>query len=446
MNWNIKPSLGLWMLLTFWAVMPNASAKTNHEKVRTITKEFDVNDQSIIDITHDRGPAVIEYYDGAKAKLEVIVTVRGENEEDLETILSKYSLDINTSSNFIKIVSSANITGWSMRSVISKKQYNIKFRDGSRIKTRVDRIKAALKLWVPKVEEVKIKNKHDDIRTNDLPFSLHVELFDGSLNAGTIQGEFELTLKHGDGETGKVGHATLDLFDSRVEMKDAQKVQVKSKHSRLRMENIESLDVSSVDSEIRLLSVQSEVDIKDKHSTFRAQEIGSGNWNLFDTKVTLEKADDLLIESKHSEFRINQIQQLELDIFDSDFDIQTLGAIKATRSKHSNFSIDQVNQSLDFREAFDVRLRASSVAPSFSGLDYTGKHGTIELPLNESNIPHLLDIDVKHGRVDYQESAYEVAKHVEKGAELVLRARMKSTDDNGPKVKIRGEDLKLELD
>ena len=168
-------------------------AKVNHEVSKTFTKEFAIHENHTLQLEHRRGNIEVAYYDGTQAKVEVKVTIRGDIKEDLELVLDKYTLEAETSGNKITLNSTFNILQWSSSSggVFSRAKYRLRFKDDFEINSRVSDIKANLKLWIPKIHQLNLSNKHNDIYLSDLPCAVKVSLFSGDLKAGAISGDLK---------------------------------------------------------------------------------------------------------------------------------------------------------------------------------------------------------------------------------------------------------------
>lgn len=338
-------------------------AKVDNERTRTVTKEFEVNAGSTVSIAHKRGDIEVEYYDGDKAKLQVLLVVRGDVPEDLETVLSKYTFDIETFGDRTEVKSNSNIEKWSTNTgnLFSKGKYQIKFKDGSEITSRVSDIKADLKLWIPQISKLELSSRHEDIRGNDLPFSLDVKVYDGDLRLGNIGGALNLEIKHGSGTMGQLGNAVIELYDSRLKMKDAARLEIKTKHSDIEMSNAESIDLDIYDGEIILGNVASYFNIKEKHASITVNEIGNGTWDMYDSKVRVEKADRLIVKAKHGKYELKNIRSLDLDGYDITLNIGHLGKLSSKQAKHTKFYIDALENSLQFDNAYDAGINAPMV-------------------------------------------------------------------------------------
>ena len=423
-----------------------AFSKSYEEKTKTITKEFKVTAQNEVTITHERGDIEVEYFEGNTAKIEVHLTVRGDNASDLEIMLSKFTVDIQTKGNEVDVNSSFNISKMNKRTagIFGKSSSLLKFKDGTSIKTNISDVNAHLKLWIPTVAVLGLVNKHEDITVSDLSSALEVSLFDGTLTTGDIDGSLQLVLKHGDAIIGDVGNSDLDLFDSDLVMGDAEYVNLVAKHSDIAIGDMNEADMDLFDSAININTVASYLNLIEKHSKIIAAVVENGDWAMFDSKVEIKKAGSLRIKGKHGQYQIGQVNKLILETFDTQFKIDEVETINSSSSRHSKFKIVQLGKSINYEKAFDVRIDADRVGPDFSKINFDGKHSTIDVAL-PAQMKYRVDISMKHGRFGYEKNDFEINEHVEKGGEFIFKGVVKGGMGNTPVIKIRGEDVEVDL-
>ena len=97
------------MTMMFTILSFNVSqAKTVNEKKKTITKEVQVNPTTVMAVDHDFGDIYIEEYQGDVAKIVADITVRGEENVNLDDIISKYEIDVKERGGKVEVNSSFN--------------------------------------------------------------------------------------------------------------------------------------------------------------------------------------------------------------------------------------------------------------------------------------------------------------------------------------------------
>ncbi len=413
------------------------------EKSRVITKEFSVSKESLVSIIHERGNLDVEYHTGAKPVVSVNIVARGENEEDLAFLLSKYTLDIDERAGQVEIRSDTHIENWNQTKALFINRTRIKFDDGSMISSVVEDLDAHLTLKIPMITKLSLKNKYHDINANDIPFNLSIHQFSAAFNAGEITGNLEVSMKYGKVRTGNIQAANLEFFDSKVEIMDATAVVIQDKYSNISLGNMQQADLNLFDADVEFGNVAGTCDIKDKYSKIKMGSIQNGTWDLFDAKVVMDEANSLDIKSKYTQFEINRLSKLELESFDDHFQIANLGLLTASQSKYSNFDIEELAGSLMFEDSFDDKIEVGQVANEFSGLEMDAKYTKVTLPLR--GISYRIDADVKYGKIEYPQGLLETKVHIEENSNLKIQAQSKGAANGNPLVKIRGFDNKVDL-
>lgn len=418
--------------------------KSNYEKRKVFTKEFDVNASSIVDIKHERGNQNIEYYDGNKAIVEVELVVSGDNEQDVETVISKYSIDVNKSGNNVSVNSTTNIKSQIHNSNWFGSKHVVRFKDGSEIRTKIDMIKATMTLKIPKVERLELSNKYNDINTGDLPFDLKVNLFSGAINTGNLDGDFELDMKYGKGRLGNLKNVELDLFDSNLTFQNVGKVDLKDKYSELDFQDAGSVEMDIFDADISFGNIAGDFEIDEKYSEIEAGVVsGNGNWDLFDSKVRIESIGNLEVRSKYSDFDIGKTGDLRIESFDDNFDIEYANSIESRYSKYSEYDIDELNTTLAFLDSFDDDIDIRKVT-NFGGIELEGKYSELLIPIPAS-VKYVLDAELKYGEIEYPESNFDMQTDRKDHSTREIYGKIKGADDSSPKVKIDVYNTKVRL-
>ncbi len=415
-------------------------AKFNHEKTRTVTEEISVDASSLLSIQHERGLLEVIYYDGEKAKLETNLKVKGDDEEDLETLLSKYEISIETEGSEIIVHSSFNISSWSENNVLFYRWFKMKFDDGTQINSKVRIVESKLKLWIPNIEKLTLKNNHNNIVTSDLPFSLEAKVFSGDIKTGDIDGDLTLNLKYGDAILGDMKDAEIELFTAKMKMNSGGNVSLQSKYSDVKIKNLKELDLNIFEGELEMSNVEGKLDIKGKYADLSFGSIKGGEWDLFECDVVLEEATELEWKDRYGKHKINNIGSLETECFETNFDIKRADKIHSNESRYSEFEIDFLGESFESKAAFEEELDIQEIGDSFSGIDFKCRYGKIKLPVIKS---YKLDFKAKYGKVDYDESKLEVIKHIEKNETLTLMTNTKGAGEDSPTIKVRGFEVDL---
>tara|TARA_B100000497_G_C7462684_1_gene285783 strand:+ start:225 stop:557 length:333 start_codon:yes stop_codon:yes gene_type:complete len=107
--------------------------------------------------------------------------------------------------------------------------------------------------------------------------------------------------------------------------------------------------------------------------------------------------------------------------------------------------VENLNEGIFFKKAFDDHLEVENTNSSFSGLEFNGEHSTIKIDLPE-NLYYHVDVDVEYGNIDMIRDEFELNKHVEKNSTLTLLGKKKGTPDSAPIIKVKGKVVNVDIE
>ena len=415
------------------------------ERTHSVTKEVSVNASTKFNFYHQRGPLTIEYYNGATAIIEVNLVARGDVEEDLDLLLSKFKLEESGGSGNKTIKSDDQIKEWNQKKGwFSGEKTRIKFQDGTQINSKIEEYTATAVLKIPMVQSLGLSNKYYDIDVPDVPFNLTVDLFSGKLTGGNVQGDFEAKIKYGSGTIGDVQNSKLDLFDSKFDMSSVHDLEMKDKYSKIKIGPSNSVNAESFDSNLELGSIKGAFDINGKYCEVIAKDFEQGKWDVFDSDIRFTNAKHLDVKTKYSEFGANEVIDMEVHSFDDNFDIERVGNLNSSQSKYSEYTIDEFQGAFKIGESFDDIIRLEVIGSGFAGFEVESKYSKISLPLSD-RIKFQLDAKMKYGGVEFNQEDFDVSSYIKENSEINIQAKVKGAVATSPKVVIRGFSTELKL-
>ncbi len=423
----------------------SVDAKLTYEKTKTVSTEFEVNSNSVVELVHDRGWVNVLYYDGAQAKLEANLVVKGNEKEDVEKLISKYTLEVNNQASKITVNSDFHIETWSSVTwFLGWGTHRVKFSDGEEIKTKIDIIKSDLTLWLPNVAELQLENEYNNIQIGDLSCDVAVSLFSGNLDVGNVDGDLNVELKYGNANIGNFKQANIDIFEGKLFLKNGETLGLKSKYSTIEAGHFNDLNLDVFEGKISLGAIKDELMLKGKYAEIKLESMDRGIWDLFECKVEIDKAVSLELKDQYGNHELKEVESLEVDAFETNFNIGTAGSIISNSDKYAEFKIDLLKSSFLTHASFEGKLNVRSLDTDFQGIDFSGKYGALELPLYQ--IDHYqLDFESTYGKVDYEESKMDISKLVNDGDSFALVGKSKDAATNSALVKVSGFEMSLSI-
>lgn len=215
----------------------SAEAKDVIEKTKTITKEFDVSEDTRIQISNSHGNITIQTWDSKKAKIEAFIKVKADDEESIKNLSNQ--IEIKAEKQGLK-----NVTIETKLKLISniikesnKKTYQkLKFRDGTIIK--VKKYEVNYIITIPSSNPIEIESSfHDVIFENDIIGETNIKMTSGNLIGKNFAKNLNLRLIFSDAKFDKVTNIELKMTSSKLELKKAKNIDFDGRFSDLLINN-----------------------------------------------------------------------------------------------------------------------------------------------------------------------------------------------------------------
>ena len=422
----------------------------------------------IVEVNHRYGDLDVQVSDDNTVRANINFMVEAKTSEDVETIINNLEMEFYEKGDQLTINTKFETENWN---TINGKT-SIHFKNGTRVKG-IKVIKIHFTLFVPKLEELRLSSKYDNIIIHDnIDTQLKVRLHSCKLRAGTINGNMFLEGKYGKMTLGDVtGNLDLNLYDTNIEMGSAKKVNLKSKYSNIKMGDIAGLVHESHDDNVSIKNNNGELVLTSKYSEYEIGGATKANIKSYDDDIEMgdiqgelvlesqysvirmatfanariDSKDDvfiargnekghLMLKSKYSEFKIASLNSIAFESsYDDKIKIGQLGSLKGN-SKYSEFVIDRLEASIDVY-SYDDHLTVEQVAPSFKSVNFGGKYSTLELKM-PPNMKYQLDARMTYGRILYPKQDFELETHIEEGSVIDLKGKIKGALDTSPKITI----------
>jgi len=386
--------------------------KAMHEKTRNIVEEFDADATSDIRFNHRRGEMTAKYIDGTKGRIEAVVSVKGEDLNDVQLILDAMEVKVETMSGRVDITTEHNIKSWSHYTVFFINRHKIVLSDGREVTTKIDQVSITATLYLPKVNQVHLKTKYDDIKIESCKAeNINVDIHSGKLRAGILGADMNIKVKYGELDLQQFGDLKLESHDSKGTIGNIGHLEIQDKYSDFDIGNISSLNASLHDGELDMGMIAGDANITDKYSEIRFGSMKNGTWNLHDSKIEIVDAGQLKIQTKYTEFVLKNVEELQVNAHDDDFNIRSVGILKIPESKYTEYDIDLVKNQMDIDYSHDDDFNISNTTSAFSSLNFNGKYTEIRMPL-PSGKGYTIKGVMKYGDFRYPKDGLRETKYI----------------------------------
>ena len=373
-------SFGLLLLALFLISPLFLQAQVTRNK--RVNKSFSA--KKVVSMDHRYGPLIVRAATDGQVRIEAEITVKAQKEEDAQLVLDEFDIAANESGSTLNLVTDFDVSSWEQ----NNSRIKLKFKKGKKV-TNLKEVKIDIVLYVPALEELRLKNKYDNIEVKDnLAGDLALELYSGRFEVGNVGGALEMKLKYSKGKMGNFVNANLDLYDSEVEFGNGSAVSLVSKYSELFLGNLSSIDMEVYDDKIITGHVTGNITLIDKYSDITFGHFESARMDLYDSEVNLGDGGNVQIKSKYSDIKGTVLGDLHFELsYDDDILVDQVEYLKAD-SKYSNFKIDVLKKGFQLT-SYDDDLHIGRLAGPLGNISFNGKYTDILLDLGKESKYHM---------------------------------------------------------
>ncbi len=422
-----------------------AQANTGvNEETKTYEKTFTTNESTEINLHNRRGNIRIVQIDGSEAKLEVNLTVRGDNATEIQKVFDHFTLDIKNSGNIIDVRSDDQIKSWSQINTLFHNSNKIKFEDRT-IANDIEELEVDMVLYIPKIAKLSTDNKYHDVSFSDLACDLSVSLYSGKLKGDNIDGNLNLELKYGSVNIGAFKDGDIDIYDSKYNSGSAHNVKLHSKYSNINCEDFNSLSLFSYDDEIKMGSVEEEFMLEAKYSNLLMHSFGTADIDGHDTDIKGKNGEKLKLKSKYGSFTFEDIKEASLRMHDDNFEVNSLVDLTIKESKYSEVYIDHFTGAMIVMSSYDDDIYVLNPVTEFKSVDVDLKYSTFKFPI-PPKAGFYLDADTKYGSLDFGGDFHHDYTHEDESSSVLnVQGKANKTKKGAPKITIKAYDSKVDI-
>ncbi|MDA9773832.1 hypothetical protein N9B82_02650 [Saprospiraceae bacterium] len=412
------------------------------EKSKTFKKVLTVNESSIVDIEHRRGDLNIYHTNEKEAYVEVELKVRGSIEEDLQKIIDKFSIEVSEKQNEIYVRTKTKIESWSETNNMFSSKFRIKFSDGDVIKNKIESLELICNLYIPKIKTLRASNRYDNILWDNIDCDVDADIYSGKIEGSSIQGNVKIRSKYSKIFLGDMANGDLNIYNSTVNMGNAENLVIVDKYSKFKLKNAKSLDLKLHDSDLEAEKIDGKLHVVAKYSDLDIESCGSSTIDFHDSDIKLAKCGSMEVESKYSTYILGELTDLLMTSHDDNLIADKICGLEITDSKYSEYKVMRFTGALDVKSSHDDDYVFTKVQ-DFEGLHFVSKYSTLNFPL-ESSQACAINAELKYGSIKIDRSNFVVSREIEKDSKIELEAKTKGT--NHKMVKVVGHDSKFVFD
>lgn len=277
---NYRFLLSLAAIFLVW--QSGFSSDQEVELSKRYSMSYQLSDGAQIDLVNKYGDIIVNTWNKDSVRFDIRITAYGKNDEAVEKLIERVSFDHTSSGKFMKFS-----TVFDRQSGSFKEFWN-SLGDYSKVLINKNNLHIDYDVYLPKSASLYLENKFGDIFINEFTGRCKVSLSQGDIKAGKITGAFNLDLRFGNGSLQDIRNGYLNLQIAEVLINKAQKLDISSSSSTIRISEVSQLRIDSRNDKYRIKNVGS----LNGESTFSNIEISS----LTSELVSNTNFSDLLIE------------------------------------------------------------------------------------------------------------------------------------------------------
>ena len=256
MNKKIQFIIAIFMVLPMLSMANPIKKKWDHEKTKTIKKEFDVNADALLTIKNKYGNVDVISWDQNRVEIEVTITVSGNNESKVIERLSKIDIKFENSRSAVSARTSIENNSKSWYSSNNKMNYEINY-----------------KVKVPVGNSVDLNNDYGTISLNEIKGRAEINCDYGKILIGNLYHENNsINIDYtSDSEIELMNGGSINADYSKFTIVKAKKIELNADYTDSVFENIEELNFACDYGKIEVGSVN----VVDGHGDYLTMRFGN---------------------------------------------------------------------------------------------------------------------------------------------------------------------------
>lgn len=349
------------LVLLFVPFITNANdIKKKHEKSRTIKKEFTVNKDAKVSLKNKYGDLKITTWNQNKVEIEVTITVKGNDLDNVESKFENIDVVFENSSNAV-----------SARTTFEKERKSWSFwKNNNKISYKINYL-----VKMPASNSVDLNNDYGSIILDNLLGSANINCDYGKITIGELSAENNtINLDYCSNSTiGYIKNGDINLDYSKIEIEESENLKVNTDYSTIRIDKTTSVNVNS---DYGAVSVDDAKNVKVnsdytglRFGTIRKNLIVKTDYGSVSVKNLMKGFENVNIDGEYAGIKIgvdaNAVFNFEIDLqyagfkFDDD-NTEFFKKISKTTKKYyeGKFGKGNTNATLKIRSQYGgVSLR-----------------------------------------------------------------------------------------
>lgn len=217
-------------LLLLFPLITNANTGgKKHEKTKTVKKEYSVNPDALVTLNNKYGNLNIKTWDKNRVEIEVIITVKGDNLDEVESKLNSINIDFSATKSFVEATTTFNKkkSNWSFW----KKNKNTNYKINYIVK-------------MPKTNSVDLNNDYGNITLDYLSGVADINCDYGRISIGELAGtNNEINLDYcSSSSIGSMKNGSVNVDYSKLTIDNSENINLNADYSTVKFDKAGKID------------------------------------------------------------------------------------------------------------------------------------------------------------------------------------------------------------
>ena len=390
------------------------------EETREAKASFEVNAGTFIEVDGSNTYMEISSWDQNKVEIRAVLEFKGDENNRILEFLDGFEAQVN---DHIRSGSAELYIDTDLEEP-NKVQWGTKNFNIVSIGYGDNALRISYYIKVPGGNKLKIKNSYKDIvMVGDFSGDVAITQYSAEVR-GTNFNTLSLNLKYGDARFQKLGAATMELYEQKLDIKELGPADITAKYSKLTLEKTEKLKVDAYESKFELGNCTS-ISGGMKYGGLKVSgRLNEGSLDTYELDTDLNEVGSLRFsKSKYGELRIEKVDVLELnESYEDDFTIRQLGKLTAA-TKYAKFEISELTGSIRI-DGYETDITLSTLSSDATGISMDGKYN--KLNVSSGSRAMSLKAKVRYGNIDYPESKMDRVIYIKENSDLEMELKSKS--------------------
>jgi len=429
-----KQSFKLWVLLLLLLTSTGLFAQAEFNE--TIRFEADINDEGTLEFINRSFDTEIKTWNNNYVELQMNVQIKASKQADIdETLRAIRQIEIKGTS----AKRSVNTVFWeSMNS--NTNRHKIKLKTGETVVLKKFDIETTL--FIPKTISMDIDCKYADIEMESISGEADFKVYSGKLYCQSIGGSTSLDLRYSKAYMETMPEASINLYDSDIELTTCGNFTIESKYSKVEIENAGDMQFESYDDNYTIGKL-GDTKGNAKYSEFDFGPSINLFFNFYDSNLNAKETGTVKGECKYSDINIVSANSVTIDkSYDDAFVLGPIGSFSCRESKYTEYAVASIDGDI-LLKGYDDTFKVEKISDNFNHINLEGKYSDFLLNIPE-NISFKILLDQKYGKIDYPSENFERKTYIKENSKLFMDASTKNyKEGDGRLVEIKGYDNKV---